>query len=204
MCSNSTVDTDPHCKCSVKVPRILNGTECHGYMDYSNGNHSGDYTNRWSHCSVHDLKTYVKSHSQCGPFCRACRAFCLRRQSDEPGEGTKMEYSDACDILPFVSRSSVACDSCDDSNKTTKPHCHACYRILGVLNGEKYINQAAWQCFKTNPTIIRCDPEGDASHAEITACVEAECSSMILGEERPWRNGEYSSCFLLVCFCLFQ
>jgi len=36
-----------------KGPRVMDGKECFGYMDYN------QTTNYWSHCSVHDLKTYI-------------------------------------------------------------------------------------------------------------------------------------------------
>merc|ERR1711970_784996 len=36
-----------------KGPRVMDGKECFGYMDYN------QTTNYWSHCSVSDLKTYI-------------------------------------------------------------------------------------------------------------------------------------------------
>ena len=49
-------------------PKKLNGKTCYGYMDYQDGNNFGDYTNRWSHCSVRDFKRYVNKQ----------RKFCLK------------------------------------------------------------------------------------------------------------------------------
>ena len=34
-------------------PRIQDGVQCYGYMDYN------DYTNKWSPCSVADLTLYM-------------------------------------------------------------------------------------------------------------------------------------------------
>ena len=36
-------------------PRVIDGVECYGYMDYK------DDTNYWSPCSVSDLLTYINS-----------------------------------------------------------------------------------------------------------------------------------------------
>ena len=198
VCTNGTSDSSPQvCKCGEAglpfLPRTLHGFQCHGYMDYWRGIHSGDYTNRWSHCSVHDLTNYVKVHNDCGPFCHRCRAYCLRHLS-----GSETEYANACEILPLISNSSAVCDSCDQSNATTKPHCDACTVALGLDN------EAAWDCFSTNPTIMQCDPDGNATHAEVAQCVEAECSLMILQEESSWGlSGEHKSFpTLLVSVCM--
>ena len=42
-------------------PRVLDGKECYGYMDYN------DTTNYWSHCSVKDLTDYINKLP--GDFC---------------------------------------------------------------------------------------------------------------------------------------
>ena len=42
-------------------PRVLDGRECYGYMDYN------DTTNYWSHCSVKDLTDYINKLP--GDFC---------------------------------------------------------------------------------------------------------------------------------------
>ena len=192
-CSNGT--SGSNCKDRVGPPRILNGTECHGYMDYCRGNHPGDYAdNKWSLCSAHDLKNYVKglNQNECGPFCRRCGPFCLRPLSGEATEReiSEMEYSNACEILPFISRSLAACGSCylNETKLLSRHHCDACFTALTGVSGYS----PSLDCFVTNPAIKRCDPEGGTSFAEIAACVEAECSSMMLGEER-WRvqTGEY-------------
>ena len=46
---------------SYKGPRVLDGKECYGYMDYK------DDTNYWSHCSVKDLTDYINKLP--GDFC---------------------------------------------------------------------------------------------------------------------------------------
>ena len=40
-------------------PRVLNGKECYGYMDYK------DDTNYWSHCTVSDFTTYLNANNFC-------------------------------------------------------------------------------------------------------------------------------------------
>merc|ERR1719184_478083 len=45
---------------SYKGPRVLNGVECYGYMDYK------DDTNYWSPCSVSDLTAYINRQQE---FC---------------------------------------------------------------------------------------------------------------------------------------
>ena len=190
VCSNTTSGSS--CKLEDWSPRKFNGAECHGYMDYpwNHGNHAGNnsFTKHWSHCSVHDFKAYVKRYSRCGPFCRRCKGFCLKPISDETTEGSEMEHSDACEILPFVSNSSAACDVCDHSNATTAPHCEACLKALGLSNA------ASVECFATNPNISRCNPKRDSTMAEIAACVEADCSSKMLGKGSSW--GLKGECYL--------
>ena len=46
-----------HWNPSYVGPRVIDGVECYGYMDYK------DDTNYWSACSVSDLLTYINSLS---------------------------------------------------------------------------------------------------------------------------------------------
>ena len=165
---------------NVKVHRILNGTECHGYMDYCLGNHPANHTKQWSQCSVQDLKAYAFP-KYCGPFCRRCReGLCLKPLSGKSQEGREI-YSDACDILPVLSSSTEVCDpiwghACDPSSDdtSTKQYCDACIKALGLDN------PASWDCYYNNPIMKRCNR---SSHAETVRCVEALCSSTTLSGE---------------------
>ena len=65
-------------------PRVLNGRRCYGYMDYEDGTRLGDYTNRWSACSVSDFTNYVNRQS----------SFCL--QSLGGGGGECVDKSQHC------------------------------------------------------------------------------------------------------------
>ena len=44
-------------------PKVVDGKECHGYMDYNDGETFGDYTNGWSHCSVQDFTAYIEENN---------------------------------------------------------------------------------------------------------------------------------------------
>ena len=123
-----------------------------------------------------------------------------------------IEYSDACEIFSFISNSSSACDACDYLNKTTKSNCDTCLGILGVRNtgvreywgpGE-YINEAAWNCFVSNPTVHRCDPEADASHAELAACVRKECEEQTARPTSEFSRSYFSSCFPMTILSHFS
>ena len=90
-------------------------------------------------------------------------------------DSLEMEHNDACEILPLFSNLTALCEQCDQTN--IGPHCITCSKALGVHDA------ASSECFRTNPTIIRCDPDGGTSLAEVAACVKAECSSTKLREE---------------------
>ena len=51
-------------------------------MDYKKGNRSGDFTNRWSACSVRDFHNYI---GDCGGFCKDDKPFCLKSLRSENG-----------------------------------------------------------------------------------------------------------------------
>ena len=62
---------------ATREPRVLNGRQCWGYMDYEDGTHLGDHTNQWSHCSVSDFTRYVNRQN----------SFCLQSLGDGGGGG---------------------------------------------------------------------------------------------------------------------
>ena len=97
-----------NCK-KLGSPRVLNGEKCYGYMDYEYGESSGDYTNRWSHCSVHDFKNFVRrgtegKRSSCR---RVKQPFCLKSLGGESEQArpkeTAYDYVDtSCMVLHYV------------------------------------------------------------------------------------------------------
>ena len=97
-----------NCK-KLGSPRVLNGEKCYGYMDYEYGESSGDYTNRWSHCSVHDFKNFVRrgtegKRSSCR---RVKQPFCLKSLGGESEQARPKEiaydYVDiSCVVLSFA------------------------------------------------------------------------------------------------------
>ena len=74
-CTNDTTECGRRCMCGAGKPKTMNGKECYGYMDYKKGNHSGDFTNQWSACSVRDFHNYIRD---CGGFCKEDKPFCLK------------------------------------------------------------------------------------------------------------------------------
>ena len=70
-----TSNCGPRCDCGAGEPRKMAGAECFGYIDYKLGNRSGNFTNKWSPCSVQGFRDYIE---YCGGFCRKSKSFCLK------------------------------------------------------------------------------------------------------------------------------
>ena len=70
------------------LTRVMNGKRCSGYMDY--------YGNtEWSQCNVNDFKEYI---SDCGPFCRRCKRFCLEPLGNVTVDDRNIEHSNECEV----------------------------------------------------------------------------------------------------------